>query len=186
MLVMRLDLAGTPRFRDLLERVRTVALGAYAHQDLPYERLVDEVRPGREAALLQVAFGLNNVPLGDLEAPGLSIHPYELEAHSARFDLTVWVTERGDHLQVSWKYATDLFDIASIRRLHGRFESLLAGIVARPEARINAFEISLPSPGSGGGGEGETPKFPRARRRAIELPAARDSQGDNLEKPGHV
>ncbi|HEX7184130.1 MAG TPA: amino acid adenylation domain-containing protein, partial [Thermoanaerobaculia bacterium] len=157
MLVLRLDFAGAPRFREFLERVRTVALEAYAHQDLPYERVIDEVRPGREAPLLQVAFGLNKAPIDDFEVPGLSIRPYELETHAARFELTVWVLERRDSMEVSWTYATDLFDAGSIRRLHGRFESLLASILARPDVRINALEISK-------AGTGE-PVFPQMRRR---------------------
>jgi amino acid adenylation domain-containing protein len=144
MLVLRTDLSGDPTFAELLKRVREVALGAYAHQDVPFERLVEEFAPERSASrtpLVQVAFGLNNSPMPAMHLPGLTLKPLEIEEDAGRFDLTLWLTDDAGTLVATWYYNTDLFEPATIERMHGHFETLLRNITARPEACLSAFEM---------------------------------------------
>ncbi len=144
MVPLRLDFSGNPRFVDLLRRVREVSLGAFAHQDVPLERLVEELRPDAErdgSALFRVAFGVRNSPADELKAPGLSIRPVELRQETARFDLTVWVSQVKDGLQVTWVFSSDLFAEETIERMQRRFESLARSAVAAPEARIGSLDL---------------------------------------------
>ncbi|MBM0744240.1 amino acid adenylation domain-containing protein [Phormidium sp. CLA17] len=153
-LVMRSDLSGNPSFRELLERVRNVALEAYAHQDLPFEKLVEELDPERDLSrnpLFQVAFALQNAPMQPLELPGLTLEPAPLESGSTRFDLEVHLWEPTHGLRSLWEsqsglggfiaYSTDLFDRARIGRLVGHFQTLLEGIVANPDARLSDLPL---------------------------------------------
>ncbi|MGH8059783.1 MAG: condensation domain-containing protein, partial [Candidatus Entotheonellia bacterium] len=101
-LPLRTQLTGDPTFRELLTRVREVALGAYAHQDLPFEKLVEELQPDRDLSstpVFQVMFILQNAPRRPLELPGLSLTPLDVDAGTAKFDLTLSVTEVDDGLQ---------------------------------------------------------------------------------------
>jgi non-ribosomal peptide synthetase component F len=144
MLVMRADLSGNPSFRELLNRVREMALGAYAHQDIPFEKLVEELQPQRvlsQTPFFQVAFGLQNAPLQSLQLPTLKMNPLTFKTDIARYDLTLWMLEEKDRLTASWTYRTDLFEPATIARMHGHFETLLRSIVENPEARVSALEM---------------------------------------------
>jgi aspartate racemase len=144
-LVLRTELSGNPTFRELLERVRQVALGAYAHQDLPFEKLVEELRPERSLSytpLFQVMFVLQNTPMRQsLKLPGLTLQPWNLDSEIAMFDLSLamWETEQG--LQGEWEYNTDLFDAATITRMAGHFQTLLEGIVANLEQRVSELPL---------------------------------------------
>jgi amino acid adenylation domain-containing protein len=143
-LVMRTDLSGDPTFRELLARVRNVALGAYAHQDLPFERLVDELKPERDLSrqpLFQVMFVLQNAPREDLRLPGLTLESLDVEETTARFDLSLLVTEREQRLFVLWDYNTDLFEAATIKRMARHFESLLENIVENPDQPLSRLEL---------------------------------------------
>jgi amino acid adenylation domain-containing protein len=136
-LVLRADLSGDPAFQTLLQRVRTMALGAFAHQDLPFERLVEEVLEERSLSrhpLCQVAFAFHNVPSGPLEVPGLALEPRPVESGTAKLDLTLSIGEDGIQGPIAgiWELATDLFDPATIDRLAGHFLNLLAGAVEDP------------------------------------------------------
>ena len=145
MLPMRTNLRGNPRFSELLRRLKDVALGGYAHQDLPFERLVEEIQPKRSARqmpLFNVVFGVQNAPKEDLRLQGVRVRPVNAEQEKARFDLTVWVTESGESMQVSWVYSKDLFEEATVTRMHGHFETLLFNIVDRPDARLTTLKIS--------------------------------------------
>ncbi|MBV8887998.1 MAG: amino acid adenylation domain-containing protein, partial [Chroococcidiopsidaceae cyanobacterium CP_BM_RX_35] len=149
-LVMRTDLAGNPPFRELLSRAREVALGAYAHQDLPFEKLVEELQPERDLnrnPLFQVVFALQNAPVEALELPGLTLSPLSFDPGTTRFDLEFHVStcsgslgslgiERSDQLKVLAVYNTDLFDSATLARMLAHFQTLLEGIVANPEQQI--------------------------------------------------
>ncbi|GAB4190172.1 MAG: non-ribosomal peptide synthetase [Coleofasciculaceae cyanobacterium] len=142
-LVLRTDLAGNPSFRELLQRVRRVALGAYAHQDLPFEQLVEALQPERDTSyspLFQVAFILRNV-LHLEEIPGLTLSSLNVESETAQFDLSLIVerTERG--LIAAFEYNTDLFDAARIARMLGHFQNLLEGIVANPQAKLSDLPL---------------------------------------------
>ncbi|MEW6734729.1 MAG: amino acid adenylation domain-containing protein, partial [Acidobacteriota bacterium] len=144
MLVIRTDLSGNPTFRELLSRVRKGSLDAFAHQDLPFEKIVEELRPDRKAShtpLFQVTFGLQNAPMETAELPNLTLDVMGINFEAVRFDLTLWATEGKDGIRMLWTYSTDLFDEATIIRLQRHFEILLSNIVAQPETRLNALEI---------------------------------------------
>src|SRR5262249_20196900 len=127
-LVLRTDLAGDPTFRELLRRGQEGALGAYAHQDLPFEKLVEVLHPERNLSnspLFQVMFILQNVPRSALELPGLTVSPVRVDRDMAKFDLTLALVEGTDGLRGTVEYNTDLFDAATIIRMLGHFQTVL-------------------------------------------------------------
>jgi non-ribosomal peptide synthetase component F len=143
-LVMRTDLSGEPSFRELLRRVREVCLGAYAHQDVPFEKLVDELQPKRElgrAPLFQVKLVLQNAPVSRLDLPDLKLSVMKNETRAAKLDLVLLLSEGTDGIGGELEYNTDLFDAATIQQMIGRFEVLLHSIVAQPDARLDELEI---------------------------------------------
>ncbi|MEE8596102.1 MAG: amino acid adenylation domain-containing protein, partial [Gemmatimonadota bacterium] len=143
-LVLRADLSGDPSFLDLLEQVRETALGAYAHQDIPFEKLVADLQPERDLSrqpLFQVMFALQNVPQEPLTLPGLRLEPQERAQGTAKFDLFLQMTEREGELAASFEYATDLFEAETIERLAERFERLLAGVAADPQRPVSELEL---------------------------------------------
>jgi non-ribosomal peptide synthetase component F len=143
-LAMRTDLSENPTFRELLGRVRSTALGAYAHQDLPFERLVGELQLERtlsHAPLFQVVFVLQNAPMPELELPGLSLSLAVSDRGTTQSDLYLSMTDTEEGLVGGLKYNTDLFDEAAITRLLEHFEELLASVVSDPEARL--LDLSL-------------------------------------------
>ncbi|MEO6863063.1 MAG: condensation domain-containing protein, partial [Microcoleus sp.] len=152
-LVLRTDCSENPTFRDFLGRVREVTLGAYAHQDLPFEKLVEELHPERSLnrhPLFQVVFGLQNAPVDELELPELKLSSFYLETQTTRFDLELHLWEAadkfrsryGEHWQDSQGlrgvavYNPDLFDEVTIARMLKHFKTLLESIVANPEQGI--------------------------------------------------
>jgi amino acid adenylation domain-containing protein len=143
-LVLRTDVGGNPRFRELLRRVREVTLSAYAHQDVPFEKLVEELQPERSVShtpLFQVAFGMQNTPAAVLELPGLRLSSVAADNEVGRFDLTVWVAEKTAGMQVRWSYNTDLFDEATIGRMQGHYEELLLSVEEEPDACLSALNM---------------------------------------------
>jgi amino acid adenylation domain-containing protein len=154
-LVLRVDLSDNPTFRELLGRVREMTLTAYDHQDLPFEKLVEELHPEREASrnpLFQVVFALQNAPMQPLELPGLTLNPLKFDVSTTRFDLELHLWERGYGLSGLWEevseglsgfitYNTDLFDASTIARFTNHFQTLLTSIVANPDARIADLPI---------------------------------------------
>jgi aspartate racemase len=143
-LVLRTDMAGNPSFRELLQRVRNVAMSAYAYQDLPIDKLIDELQPERSLSyhpLFQVMFVLQNTPKQTLELPGLTLTPYDWDNVTCRFDLTLSITETEQGLQGLWEYNTDLFDACTISRMSGHFQTLLSGIVAKTEQQISELPL---------------------------------------------
>jgi amino acid adenylation domain-containing protein/non-ribosomal peptide synthase protein (TIGR01720 family) len=143
-LVLRTHLQGNPTFQELLSRVQQVALDAYAHQDVPFELLVEALQPERNLSytpLFQVMFVLQNAPTVRLELRGLSITPLEISSVTAQFDLTLSMAETEHGLTGEWEYNTDLFDAATITRMLGHFQTLLEAIVANPQQLVS--ELSL-------------------------------------------
>ncbi|MBM0744241.1 amino acid adenylation domain-containing protein [Phormidium sp. CLA17] len=157
-LVLRTSLAGDPTFRELLGRVREVTLAAYAHQDLPFEKLVEELQPIRSLGqnpLFQVVFALQNTPMEQLVLPGLVLSPLELETKTSRFDLELYVWKCTDNFRNLWGkgwqqsdglrgvivYDTDLFDATTIASLRQHFQTLLEEIVANPETHLSALPL---------------------------------------------
>ncbi|WP_292772060.1 amino acid adenylation domain-containing protein [Nostoc sp. NOS(2021)] len=152
-LVLRSNLSGNPTFQELLGRVREVTLGAYSHQDLPFEKLVEELHPERNLShhpLFQVVFGFQNAPMSALELPGLVPSFMNIDLKKTRFDLELHLWKCSEDFRSllggNWEYSeglrgimvynTDLFDKATISRMLEHFKTLLSGIVANPEQRI--------------------------------------------------
>ncbi|HSS52103.1 MAG TPA: amino acid adenylation domain-containing protein, partial [Thermoanaerobaculia bacterium] len=134
-LVLRTSLAGDPSFAELLHRTRDVTLSAYDHQDVPFERLVEELAPRRDlrySPLFQVMLAFQNTPATALAVPGLRLEPLLVETGVAKFDLLLSAKEEGDGLEVALDYDRDLFDAATAERIAGHLGLLLAGAVAEP------------------------------------------------------
>lgn len=147
-LVMRTDLGGNPSFSELLQRVREVAISAYAHQDLPFEKLVEEVRSERDTSrnpLFQVMFALENASTAALELTGLRLELMPVETETAMFDLTLSLEETASGITGSFEYNTDLFDASTIERMTGHFQILLKGIIASPKKRLSDLPLLTPA-----------------------------------------
>src|SRR5262249_14327742 len=143
-LVLRTDLSGDPSFSELLGRVREVTLGAYAHQDVPFERLVEELHPVRDLSrnpLFQVMFILQNAPAQCFEINGQRLTMIELETGVSKFDLTLALLETERGLEGSVEYNTDLFEPETIARLLVHYQTLLAEILADPEQQLSTLSI---------------------------------------------
>jgi amino acid adenylation domain-containing protein len=144
MIVLRADLSGDPTFRELLRRVREVAVGAYAHQDLPFERLVEELQgargPGRHP-LFQVMFALHKAPTWGPGLPGVEITPLKVDNGTAKYDLTLTMIETEAGLTCDLEYDTELFDAATAARMMEHFQLLLEAAVADPDRRLSELPI---------------------------------------------
>ncbi|GIH48866.1 amino acid adenylation domain-containing protein [Microbispora rosea] len=143
-LPMRADLSGDPTFTELLGRVRETALDAYAHQELPFDRLVGELGVERDVSrspVFQVMFALQNYRSAPLRTQGLTMSAYPFEVTASRFDLALYLMDQGDGLHGNITYRTELFRPATIARLAECFEHLLRSIVADPDARVSGLEL---------------------------------------------
>jgi len=143
-LVLRTDLSGDPSFLEVLGRVRESSLEAYAHQDVPFEKLVEELQPTRNLSqnpLFQVMFILQNAPREALEFAGLTMSSVKIDSTKAKFDLTLSIQNEGEGLRGSLQYSSDLFNLETITRMLGHFRNLLEGIVANPEQRISEIPL---------------------------------------------
>jgi amino acid adenylation domain-containing protein/non-ribosomal peptide synthase protein (TIGR01720 family) len=143
-LVMRTEISGDRSFNELLPRIREMALSAYAHQDLPFEMLVEALQPERDLSytpLFQVMFVLNNAPKSEVELTGLTVSSLPIESAIAKFDLTLSMENTTTGLVGGWEYNTDLFDSNTIERITGHFVTLLEAIVANPQERISQLPI---------------------------------------------
>ena len=143
-LPLRVDLSGDPDFVELLRRTRGACLEAYAHQDIPFEHLVEELAPARDLAhapLFQVVFALQNAAAQEVEFPGLTTEFLEVETGTAKFDLTLAMEERGGELAGALEYNADLFDPASAARMARQLQMLLAGLVADPRQPVTLLPL---------------------------------------------
>ncbi|MEW6738191.1 MAG: amino acid adenylation domain-containing protein, partial [Acidobacteriota bacterium] len=131
-------------FTQLLDRVREVTLAAYAHQDLPFEKLVEELQPKRDLSrspFFQVMIVLQNAPMVPLQLPNLTLSTIPVESQVAKFDLSVIVTETETGLSVNWWYSTELFDETTIERMAGHFTTLLATVVENAELQLRELPL---------------------------------------------
>lgn len=138
-LLFRIHLHDTLSFRELLQKVKQTALDAYAHQDIPFERLVHALQPVRTSGvtpLFQVMFVLENVPMESLQLPGLTLTPLEIESMTADYDFVLSLAENDQQLTSKFVYNADLFEATTVRRLIGHFQTLLREIAAHPKQRI--------------------------------------------------
>ncbi|MFL6199420.1 MAG: amino acid adenylation domain-containing protein [Thermoanaerobaculia bacterium] len=143
-LALRADLSGDPTGRELLARCRETSLGAYAHQDVPFEKLVEELRPERDLArapLFQVLLSLQNAPLPGIDLPGLALAPVEVEPETAKFDLTLSAAEVSEGIAAWLEYDVHLFDRATAARLAGHFATLLGSLAADPGRRLSELPL---------------------------------------------
>jgi amino acid adenylation domain-containing protein len=143
-LVLRTDLSGDPTFREALRRVREVTLGAYEHQDLPFEKLVAELHPERSlghSPLFQVMFTTQSGPQTAGAEAGLPLLGVAAERSSAQFDLTLAITETRQGLYARAEYGTDLFDADTIQRMIGHLELVLAQVVRDADVRVSALAL---------------------------------------------
>jgi amino acid adenylation domain-containing protein len=148
MLAVRTDLSGNPTFRELLVRVREAALGAYEHQDLPFEKLVEVTQLERDTSyspLFQVMFHLDNIGAPAFALPDMRLTPLDADTGTSKFDLTFDLVESSTGLKGWLEYSTDLFDDVSIQRLSERFQVLLKGAVADPDTPIAALPLLSPA-----------------------------------------
>lgn len=143
-LVFRTDLSAHPSFRDLIQRVRAVTLGAYSHQDLPFEKLVEELHPERNFSyhpVFQVAFVLQNAPMPGWEQAGLHLKPLGRSHKVAKHDLHLLATEVEQSLLLELEYNVDLFDGDTIVRMLQHFQTLLEAAVANPDQPITHLSL---------------------------------------------
>lgn len=144
MLALRADLSGEPAFREVLGRARETALDAYDHQDMPFEKLVEVLRPPRVAnstPIFQVVLTLQNTPPDALVLPGLEVEPLDVDTGATPFDFILNVMEKPDGLALQLRYCTDLFDAATARRMLGHYRTLLAAAVENPDRSIRELPI---------------------------------------------
>ena len=143
-LTLRTDMSGDPSFREHLSRVCEMALSAYSHQDLPFEKLVEELKPERSLSyspLFQVMFALQNTTQAALRLPGLKVERLDLGRETSKFDLSLYAIETSEGLKLSFEYNSDLFYAATIVRMLGHFETLLKSIVANPSQKISRLAL---------------------------------------------
>ncbi|MDF5712711.1 MAG: condensation domain-containing protein [Rhizonema sp. NSF051] len=143
-LVLRTDVSGNPSFNELLPRIREMALDAYAHQDLPFEMLVEALQLERNLShtpLFQVMFALQNAPMSSVELSGLTITHLPISSATAKFDLTLVMENTHTGLVGGWEYNTELFERRTIERMTQHFVTLLTAIVANPMARISQLPM---------------------------------------------
>jgi amino acid adenylation domain-containing protein len=143
-LVFRVRLSDAMTFRELLRQIKETALEAYAHQDLPFEKLVEELQPERalsHSPLFQVMFHLQNAVTESLSLSGLSMSQLEVETQTAKFDLSLSIAESNEGLTGTLNYNTDLFDTASVEQMAGHFERLLDSAVSNPEEQVSRLRM---------------------------------------------
>ena len=143
-LVMRTSLSDDPTFTELLGRVRKICLDAYAHQDLPFEKLVEELRPERDLSrnpLFQTWFDVMDDWTVTKELPGLTFRPMEVDQHVAKADVGVSMRDSDDGINGTCEYNTDLFDSSTIERLLAHFQTILEGVVDDPGLRVSEIPL---------------------------------------------
>jgi non-ribosomal peptide synthetase component F len=147
-LALRTNLGEEPSFRQLVQRVRRVVLGAYAHQDLPFELLVEALKPERHldgSPLFQVVFTLLNVPRSGWSLPGLSVEAEPVDSGAAKFDLALSVQETSEGLWAHLEYDADLFEPLTISRMLEHFRALLEGVIQQPDRSIAQLPMLSPA-----------------------------------------
>jgi amino acid adenylation domain-containing protein/non-ribosomal peptide synthase protein (TIGR01720 family) len=143
--VLRTRMDGNPTFRELLQHVREVTLDAYAHQDLPFDKLVSALRPERDLSrmpIFQVLLVVRNTPIEPMQLSGLTVSLMEVENLTAKFDVALFLEETANGLAAVWNFSTDLFEHSTIERMAEQFEQLLYSVVASPDRRLDEFVLA--------------------------------------------
>jgi amino acid adenylation domain-containing protein len=144
---LRVDLSGSPSVTELLAQVRSTALAAQAHQDIPFEQLVEALSPSRSMAhspIFQVLFAWQNAPEGSLDLPGLQLEPVGTPSTTVRFDLELSLHAAGERIAGSVGYACALFERSSVELHLGHWQTLLRGLVADDSARVARLPLLTP------------------------------------------
>ena len=139
-LVLRANLSENPSFEELLRRNKQITMETFDHQQIPFEKIVDVLQPERDMShtpLFQVMFSLQSTNIQTLKLDVLTIHPFNLETQTAKFDLSLEIVEDKSQLVAIFEYKTKLFKASTIERMIGHFETLLESIVAQPQARLS-------------------------------------------------
>ncbi|MEO1350731.1 MAG: amino acid adenylation domain-containing protein [Cyanobacteria bacterium J06635_15] len=177
LLVLRTDLSGNPSFRDLLQRVRDVALAGYAHQDSPFAQLVQTLQTDAYAEaqrrvgatpLFQVLFVMQNAPFPPLMLPELTLTPLNLDMGSAKFDLALFLHEAPEGITVTWNYSTDRFAADTISRMAQQFETLLQQAVDQPDTQLETLVAGVNPPQSGSKSTKRRKKFKRVAPHSVQ------------------
>ncbi|RYZ32583.1 MAG: non-ribosomal peptide synthetase, partial [Myxococcaceae bacterium] len=143
-LVLRAQVDGEKSFRELLSQVRGTVLGAYEHQEVPFEKLVEALQPERSLShtpLFQTLMSLQNVPTEESKLPGLVLKPVDFEGRTSKFDVSVFFTETAQGLSGGVEYSTDLFEATTVRRMVEHLRVLLEGVVAKPEEAVGRLPM---------------------------------------------
>jgi non-ribosomal peptide synthetase component F len=138
-IVLRTDMSGNPSFRELLSRVREVTTAAYAHQDVPYEKVIDELAPARDlshAQLIQATFTFQNSPMDSVEMSDLTMDPFEIDSGMVEYDVSLMISGDASGLGGLMIYNRDLFDASTIRQMLNHFQMILEEAVEDPEVRL--------------------------------------------------
>ncbi|MCA1841941.1 MAG: amino acid adenylation domain-containing protein [Actinobacteria bacterium] len=146
-LALRIRLGGNPTFTDVVARTRDACTGAYANQKLPFERLVQELRPERDLSrnpIFQVMFTLRPGGISALRLEGLETEILAVESGASKFDLNVIAMDGPTGIVLVWEYNTDLFDAGTIERLAGRYKALLSAVAAQPDLRLSELDVLGP------------------------------------------
>nr|WP_253900126.1 non-ribosomal peptide synthetase [Corallococcus carmarthensis] len=147
-LVLRAQVEGEQSFRALLAQVRETVLGAYEHQEVPFEKLVEALQPERSLShtpLFQSLMSLQNVPMEESNLPGLVLKPMSFEGRTSKFDVSIFFSETPQGLSGAVEYSTDLFEATTVRRMVEHLRTLLEGVVAKPEAAVGRLPMLTPA-----------------------------------------
>ena len=144
-LILRTDVSGNPSFRELLQKVRRVTIEAFANQDVPFEKIVEELKPERSSAyspLYQVLFSLNNVTQSSLQLESLTLSTVRIDSDATRFDLALYAEERDEELILCLQYSTDLFRADTIELMLKQYQSLIEAILSDSTRRLSELLAS--------------------------------------------
>ncbi|HEX7314773.1 MAG TPA: condensation domain-containing protein, partial [Pyrinomonadaceae bacterium] len=143
-MALRGDLSGDPTFRGLLARAREATLGAYAHQEVPFEKVVEELRPERSLShtpLFQVKLVLQDVPQTKAVVDELTFELIDIDSATVKYDMALFLLQTGEKITGFWKYSTDLFDAATVRRMIRHYQTLLRDAAEQPDASLSRLEM---------------------------------------------
>jgi len=185
LLAVRTDLSGNPTFRALLGRVREGLLESYAHQEVPFPKIVQEVQPERSAThnpIVQVLFVMQNAPRARRTLAGLQLEPFDIPVTTSKFDMALFVAERPEGLLGYWVYSTELFDQSTIQRMLRHFGNLLEAVLANPDARLSSLAMLSPEEIAGQQAEKQSRKLSQSRKLMKTAPEAVGLTGDSGTK----
>ena len=182
LLPVRTDLSGNPTFRELLRRVREGLLESYAHQEVPFPKIVQEIQPERSSAhnpIVQVLFVMQNIPRPRRELAGLQVEAFDLQIIQSKFDMAVFIAETPDGLVGYWVYSTELFERLTIQRMIRHYCNLLRSALSQPDARLSALAMFSQEEIEQQGAEKQSRKRSQFGKLSATVPQAVGFSGNN-------